>query len=130
MRTLALFFLLTSPLAFCQQATVPAAKPTAKIAPPTGCPALMPAELAQVRIANLKIENSNLRALLLQTRVQKLTAEVQSQQQAAAADKVNLVNSLAERHSVDLTKFQLDEAKGEWVAVAAKPAAPASTPPK
>ena len=72
-------------------------------------------EISQVRVANLKIENSKLREALLQEQIARLTKQVQDQKDTVNTEKINLINSLATKHSVDLTKYTLDETKGIFV---------------
>ena len=119
----------------CQQATAPAPAKTpitnktlpAKAAQPDPL-ALTAEESAQLRMANQDITIADLHAKLLQEQAARLASRVQAEQQSAVGKKDALIKGLAAKHGADLTKQQLDEAKGAFVAKAAPvTAAPAET---
>ena len=89
------------------------------IGAPADALALTGEESTQLRIANLKLENSNLRVKLLQEQVARLADRAQKDQQAASTEKAALVKEFAAKRGIDTTKQQLDEAKGTFVPVTA-----------
>lgn len=127
-----IFAICLAPSALCQQTPppkTPIVNKTLPAKPAQADPlALTAEESAQLRMANQDITIADLHAKLLQEQAARLASRVQAEQQSAVGKKDALIKGLAAKHGADLTKQQLDEAKGAFVAKAAPvTAAPAET---